>query len=70
VAERLGVHGHEERTVGCFTFYIHERKLGRGRFQRVLHMCPSPPLLIVLLPLLVLMLDKFKVIIYQIYFFG
>lgn len=70
MAQRLGVHGHEERTVGCFTFYVHERKLGNGRFQRILSMYLSPFLLIVLLPFLVLMLDKLKVIIHQIYFFG
>lgn len=68
MAEGLGVHRHEERAVGSFTFYIHERKLGRGRFRRVLRTCPSPPLLAVLLPLLVLVLNKFKVIIYQVDF--
>lgn len=69
VAQGLGVHGHEERTVGRFTFYVHEGELGHGRFQRVLSMRLSPLLLTVLLPLLVLMLDEFKVIIYQVYFF-
>lgn len=70
VAQRLGVHGHEERAVGRFAFDVHERKLGDGRFQRILGVRVSQPLLIVFLPLLVLVLDKFKVIIYQVYFFG
>lgn len=69
MAPGLGVHGHEERAVGCFTFYIHERKLGNRRFQRILSVQLSPPLLFVLLPLLVFVLDKFKVIIYQVDFF-
>ena len=65
MAQRLGIHGHEERAVGRFAFYVHERQLGNGGVQRVQL---SPPLLIVLLPLLVLVLDEFKVIIYQVYF--
>lgn len=69
MAQRLGVHRHEERTVWRFAFYIHERKWGNRRFQRILSVQLPPPLLVVLLPLLVLVLDKFKVIIYQIYFF-
>lgn len=68
MAQRLGVHGHEERTVGCFAFYIHERELGPGGLGSVRGVQLSPPLPRVLLPLLVLMLDKFKVIIDQVYF--
>ena len=70
MAQRLGVHRHEEWAVGCLTFDFHERKLGDGRVQRILGVCVSLSLLIVFLPLLVLVLDKFKVIIYQVYFFG
>lgn len=68
MAQGLGVHRHEERTVGCFTFYVHERELGNRGFQSRMSMPFSPPLLAVLLPLLVLVLDKFKVIIYQVNF--
>ena len=70
MAQRLGVHRHEEWAVRCLTFDFHERKLGDGRVQRILGVRVSPSLLIVFLPLLVLVLDKFKVIIYQVYFFG
>lgn len=71
MAQGLSVHGHKERTVGRLAFYIHERQLGCGRLQRVLlRMCPSPARLIVLLPLFVFMLNEFKVIVHQIYFFG
>lgn len=69
MAQRLGVHRHEERTVGRFAFYIHERKWGNRRFQRVLSVQFPPPWLAVLLPLLVLVLNKFKVIVHQVYFF-
>lgn len=54
MAQRLGVHGHEERAVGCLALDVHERELGDGGVQRAQL---SPPLLIVLLPLLVLVLD-------------
>lgn len=70
MAQGLGVHRHEERAVGRLALDVHERKLGHGRLQRVLRVRGSPPLLIVFLPLLVLMLDKFEVIVYQVYFFG
>lgn len=70
MAQGLGVHGHEERAVGCLTFDVHERKLGGGRVQRILGVRVSPSLLTGFLPLLVFVLDKFKVIIYQVYFFG
>lgn len=70
MAQRLGVHRHEEWAVRCLTFDFHERELRDGRVQRILGVCVSPSLLIVFLPLLVLVLDKFKVIIYQVYFFG
>lgn len=69
MAERLGVDRHEERTVGCLTFYVHERKLGNGRFKRVGSLGVSSFLFMVLLPLLVLMLNKFKVVINQVDFF-
>ena len=50
MAQRLGVHRHEEWAVRCLTFDFHERKLGDGRVQRILGVCVSPSLLIVFLP--------------------